>query len=225
MAAVRALDEHLRGTLEAEALDEHGKVVRLAVLDGHTVHIVPTDRIVTGIFKMIDAAHTQVQEAGIVLIHAAGGHDLLGTGAIDIPGEIALLACLDGALCVEVVVGEVLELERIVDHHLGIHAAVRRLVDVLEEQAVEVLGNVNAPLVRVQCVIEHKSDNLSLRVSRRTRTGPPPDLRHYYNRQKSFRQRFDETFYLILKEKFVKITGGEYRPLPLPSEAQNGAVF
>ena len=132
---------------------------------------------------MIDAAHAQKQEARVVCVHAAGGHDLLGACAVDVPGKVALLARFDGAFCIEVVVGEVLELERIVDHHLGIHAAVRRLIDVLEEQSVEVLGNVNAPLVRVQCVIEHKSYNISLRVSRCLRTGPPPDLRHYYNRK------------------------------------------
>ena len=182
MAAVRALDEHLRGALEAEALDEHGEVVCLAVLDGHAVHIIAAHRIVAGIFEVIDAAHAQKQKARVVLIHAANGHDLLGACTVDVPGVVALLARFDGAFCIEVVVGEVLELERIVDHHLGIHAAVRRLIDVLEEQSVEVLGNVNAPLVRVQCVIEHKSYNISLRVSRCLRTGPPPDLRHYYNR-------------------------------------------
>ena len=54
------------------------------------------------------------------------------------------------------IVREILELKGIVDDHLGVQPAVRRLVDILEEQAVEMPADFCAAIVLVERITDHR---------------------------------------------------------------------
>ena len=59
------------------------------------------------------------------------------------------------ALGIEIVVREIRKFKRVIDDHFRIQAAVCGLIDVLEEDTVELFGNVYAPLLCVQRVLYH----------------------------------------------------------------------
>ena len=155
VATVRAADKDFGNALEPEAFHPHGEVVRLLVVDGHTVHIVPAVGVVPGIFEMIDPADIQNEIGGIVGVHAADFGDISRTGAVNIPIEPVRAAAIHPALSIVIVVGEVLKFKRIVNDHFGVESAVCRLVNVFKKETVKLFGNLHSPLLCIQREMYH----------------------------------------------------------------------
>ena len=150
-----AADVHFHLAGKAELFYPHAEVVRLPFIQRHAV-VVPRLDGVAGVFQAVDAAHMHHQVGRVAGRDAPFCGDVVRASAGDVPILVLHLADGDGHGSIVQVVREIGELERVVDDHLCVQAAVCRLVDVLKEQAVEVLADLDAAVVLIERILHHK---------------------------------------------------------------------
>ena len=151
----RAADEYLRLAFEAEHFHPHAEIVRFALVERHAV-AVPRAHGKAGVLHAVDSAHAQHHIGRIVFIHPPCRADVVRACAEHVPIFVLHLPHHDGHRAVVKVVCQIFKFERIVDDHFGVQTAVRRLVDVLEKETVQVLADRDALLFLVERVLDHR---------------------------------------------------------------------
>ena len=144
----------LRLALEAEFFHPHTEVVYLALFERHAV-IVPVAHRISRIFHAVNAAHAHDEVGRVGRAHASVRGDIMRACPENIPVLVLHLPQLHGNACIVPVVVDVLKLERVVDDHFGVQATVRRLVDVLKKQAVQMFADGDPLFGFVQTILNH----------------------------------------------------------------------